>query len=241
MPVPMIAPTPSSVSCTGPSDRCRDFFSAVARMASSGFMRAEHAVTPRNKRIRPDANGKRSLGKGYRKSLPRLCVLLVAALEGAACPRPFSSTPRLAAPTPPPAPMKRLTVPAIQRRKTGGVTAEPLVMLTAYTARQAQLLDPHCDPAAGRRFSGSGDLWLAFHLGRHARHDDRAWRGGGARQLPLGGRRRYAVRFLRGEPAGRIRFGQPDHGRNRPQQRSSWKAARRWPRRSRSCPSAAFR
>ena len=46
---------------------------------------------------------------------------------------------------PTPAPMKRLTVPAIQRRKTGGATAEPLVMLTAYTARQAQLLDPHCD------------------------------------------------------------------------------------------------
>ena len=47
--------------------------------------------------------------------------------------------------TPTPAPMKRLTVPAIQRRKVGGQTAEPLVMLTAYTARQAQLLDPHCD------------------------------------------------------------------------------------------------
>lgn len=46
---------------------------------------------------------------------------------------------------PTPAPMKRLTVPAIQRRKVDGVTAEPLVMLTAYTARQAQLLDPHCD------------------------------------------------------------------------------------------------
>lgn len=47
--------------------------------------------------------------------------------------------------TPTPAPMKRLTVPAIQRRKFEGTTAEPLVMLTAYTARQAQLLDPHCD------------------------------------------------------------------------------------------------
>lgn len=47
--------------------------------------------------------------------------------------------------TPTPAPMKRLTVPAIQRRKVDGVTASPLVMLTAYTARQAQLLDPHCD------------------------------------------------------------------------------------------------
>ena len=44
-----------------------------------------------------------------------------------------------------PAPMKRLTVPQIQRRKFEGKTDEPLVMLTAYTARQAQLLDPHCD------------------------------------------------------------------------------------------------
>jgi len=41
--------------------------------------------------------------------------------------------------------MKRLTVPKIMRRKEDGKTAEPLVMLTAYTARQAQLLDPHCD------------------------------------------------------------------------------------------------
>lgn len=46
---------------------------------------------------------------------------------------------------PTPAPMKRLTVPAIRARKAGGVTAEPIVMLTAYTARMAQLLDPHCD------------------------------------------------------------------------------------------------
>ncbi|MEK7342345.1 MAG: 3-methyl-2-oxobutanoate hydroxymethyltransferase [Pseudomonadota bacterium] len=46
---------------------------------------------------------------------------------------------------PTPAPMKRLTVPAVQRRKVDGRTADPLVMLTAYTARQAQLLDPHCD------------------------------------------------------------------------------------------------
>src|ERR671917_1674656 len=42
---------------------------------------------------------------------------------------------------PPPAPMRRLTVPKIQQRKGG----EPIVMLTAYTARMAQLLDPHCD------------------------------------------------------------------------------------------------
>jgi 3-methyl-2-oxobutanoate hydroxymethyltransferase len=43
--------------------------------------------------------------------------------------------------TPTPAPMKRLTVPAVRDRKGG----EPLVMLTAYTVRMAQLLDPHCD------------------------------------------------------------------------------------------------
>ena len=46
---------------------------------------------------------------------------------------------------PTPAPMKRLTVPAIRQRKVDGVTAQPIVMLTAYTARQAQLLDAHCD------------------------------------------------------------------------------------------------
>ena len=46
---------------------------------------------------------------------------------------------------PTPAPMKRLTVPAIRARKKDGATAEPIVMLTAYTARQAQLLDAHCD------------------------------------------------------------------------------------------------
>ena len=46
---------------------------------------------------------------------------------------------------PTPAPMKRLTVPALQRRKVDGVTETPIVMLTAYTARQAQILDAHCD------------------------------------------------------------------------------------------------
>lgn len=47
--------------------------------------------------------------------------------------------------TPTPQPMRRLTVPKIRQRKKDGVTEEPLVMLTAYTARQAQLLDAHCD------------------------------------------------------------------------------------------------
>src|SRR3954468_18023893 len=42
---------------------------------------------------------------------------------------------------PVPAPRKRLTVPKLKAMKGG----EPIVMLTAYTARMAQLLDPHCD------------------------------------------------------------------------------------------------
>jgi 3-methyl-2-oxobutanoate hydroxymethyltransferase len=42
---------------------------------------------------------------------------------------------------PVPSPMKRLTVPKLQAMKGG----EPIVMLTAYTARMAQLLDPHSD------------------------------------------------------------------------------------------------
>ena len=49
--------------------------------------------------------------------------------------------------TPVAAPMKRLTVPAVRRRKAeiAAGTGVPLVMLTAYTVRTAQLLDPHCD------------------------------------------------------------------------------------------------
>lgn len=46
---------------------------------------------------------------------------------------------------PTPQPMKRLTVPKIRAHKQDGKVDEPLVMLTAYTARQAQLLDAHCD------------------------------------------------------------------------------------------------
>ncbi|MFD1952374.1 3-methyl-2-oxobutanoate hydroxymethyltransferase [Sphingomonas arantia] len=38
-------------------------------------------------------------------------------------------------------PLRRITVPAIRAAKGG----TPLVMLTAYTARVAALLDPHCD------------------------------------------------------------------------------------------------
>ena len=47
---------------------------------------------------------------------------------------------------PMPAPMKRLTIPAIRARKSSiKGDGAPLVMLTAYTVRMAQLLDPHCD------------------------------------------------------------------------------------------------
>ncbi|PZQ62734.1 MAG: 3-methyl-2-oxobutanoate hydroxymethyltransferase [Sphingomonas taxi] len=49
--------------------------------------------------------------------------------------------------TPVSAPMKRLTVPAIRARKAAIAAGqgEPLVMLTAYTVRMAQLMDPYCD------------------------------------------------------------------------------------------------
>ena len=51
--------------------------------------------------------------------------------------------------TPSPVPGKRTTVPAIRSRKlpfdTGFATEQPIVMLTAYTMRMAQLLDAHCD------------------------------------------------------------------------------------------------
>ena len=47
--------------------------------------------------------------------------------------------------TPTPVPGKRMTVPAIRAHKQDGRTEQPLVMLTAYTMRMAQLLDPHCE------------------------------------------------------------------------------------------------
>src|SRR4051812_49497824 len=51
--------------------------------------------------------------------------------------------------TPSPVPGKRMTAPSIRGRKlqsdNGFSTEQPIVMLTAYTMRMAQLLDPHCD------------------------------------------------------------------------------------------------
>jgi len=40
---------------------------------------------------------------------------------------------------------KRVTAPAIRARKGPDGVVTPIVMLTAYTARMAELLDPHCD------------------------------------------------------------------------------------------------
>jgi 3-methyl-2-oxobutanoate hydroxymethyltransferase len=47
--------------------------------------------------------------------------------------------------TPSPVPGKRTTAPAILARKVNVQTEVPIVMLTSYTMRMAQLLDPHCD------------------------------------------------------------------------------------------------
>ena len=51
--------------------------------------------------------------------------------------------------TPSPVPGKRTTAPSIRARKlldgNRYTTEQPIVMLTAYTMRMAQLLDPHCD------------------------------------------------------------------------------------------------
>jgi 3-methyl-2-oxobutanoate hydroxymethyltransferase len=51
--------------------------------------------------------------------------------------------------TPTPVPGKRMTVPGLRGRKVAEgkdfKTEQPIVMLTAYTMRMAQLLDPHCD------------------------------------------------------------------------------------------------
>lgn len=38
-----------------------------------------------------------------------------------------------------------MTVPGLKGRKVDGRTEQPIVMLTAYTMRMAQLLDPHCE------------------------------------------------------------------------------------------------
>ena len=49
MPVPMMAPMPIMVSWKAPSERLRLFFSAVARISSSGLMRRPMSVPPQER------------------------------------------------------------------------------------------------------------------------------------------------------------------------------------------------
>ena len=72
-------------------------------------------------------------------------MLATAAMQSAIMSTTYTIDTATSRANPTPSPMKRLTVPAIQRRKFEGKTLEPLVMLTAYTVRMAQLLDAHCD------------------------------------------------------------------------------------------------
>ena len=69
-------------------------------------------------------------------------------------------------------------------------------MLTAYTMRMAQLLDPHCDMLLVGDSLGQVIYGLPSTIPVTPRDDVRAWRRGGARQLACAGRGRHAVRQL---------------------------------------------
>ena len=99
--------------------------------------------------------------------------------------------------TPSPVPGKRMTAPSIRARKVDGNTEQPIVMLTAYTMRMAQLLDPYCDMLLVGDSLGQVIYGAVDDPGDDG-NDVRAWRRGGARQLACPGRRRHAVRELRG-------------------------------------------
>ncbi len=131
--------------------------------------------------------------------------------------------------TPTPAPMKRLTVPQIAGRKGG----EPVVMLTAYTARMAQLLDPHCDlllvgDSLGQVIYGL-DTTVRVTLDMMIAHGAAVVRGSYHSvvivDLPFGS---Y-------EASPEAAFVRRRASWPKPARRgSSWKAARRWRRRWRS-------
>jgi hypothetical protein len=90
------------------------------------------------------------------------------------------------------APMRRLTVPKIMAMKGG----EPIVMLTAYTARMAQLLDPHCDLLLVGDSLGTGDLRPPLYHSSEPRHDVRARGGGGSGVVARSGGDRHAFWLL---------------------------------------------
>ncbi len=141
---------------------------------------------------------------------------------------------------PTPAPMKRLTVPKIRARKTDGATGEPLVMLTAYTARQAQLLDAHCDlllvgDSLGQVIYGLPST-IPVTMEMMANHAAAVVRGSYHAvvvvDMPFGSYERSpeqafdsAAQLLKQSGAAAVNS----------------KAARRWPRPWPSCRSAAFR
>ena len=113
------------------------------------------AVT--NRSMLPCLEKSSSRARSSRNPLLHLCAMKLRPRQGEALPYPgmgakciaMSTTFQLdtstSRATPTPKPRKRLTVPRIRDHKKDGATKEPLVMLTAYTARQAQLLDAHCD------------------------------------------------------------------------------------------------
>ena len=87
-----------------------------------------------------------------------------------------------------------MTVPAIRARK--GEAEQPIVMLTAYTMRMAQLLDPHCDmllvgDSLGQVIYGLPST-VPVTLEMMCAHGAAVVRG----QLACAGRRRHAVRQL---------------------------------------------
>ena len=132
-----------------------------------------------------------------------------------------------------PAPMRRVTVPALRARKTDGVTAEPLVMLTAYTVRMAQLLDPHCDmllvgDSLGKVIYGLAST-VPVSLDMMCAHGAAVVRGSShclvVVDMPFGSYEGSPEQASRAPHA---------FSRKLALGRSSWWAGRRWPRRSRS-------
>ena len=112
--------------------------------------------------------------------------------------------------TPSPVPGKRMTAPAILARKKDGVTAEPLVMLTAYTMRMAQLLDPHCEmllvgDSLGQVIYGLPStlpVTLEMMCAHGAAVVRGSWHALVAVDMPFGS--------YEGSPAASVRLGQPD-------------------------------
>ncbi len=88
-----------------------------------------------------EASAKSRIGKGKYPPFPSRA----RSAKAPAMSTTFQLDTAISRANPTPSPLRRVTIPAIRQRKVAGVTAEPLVMLTAYTARQAQLLDEHCD------------------------------------------------------------------------------------------------